>query len=72
MGGGPVGCYLAYKLLTISSNKQVILFESKKFERPQVIRIPFIVADDFPLEVKNQMWCDFETRSRIFRSRILN
>ena len=66
VGGGPVGCYLAYKLLAISPNKQVILFESRIFERPQVIRIPFIIADDFPLDVKNKMWCDIETRSRIF------
>ncbi|MBI2785149.1 MAG: alanine racemase [Legionella longbeachae] len=66
IGGGPVGCYLAYKLLTTSSNKQVVLFESRLFERPQVIRIPFIVANDFPLNVKNKMWCDNETRSRIF------
>ena len=66
VGGGPVGCYLAYKLLTSSPHKQVVLFESRLFDRPQVIRIPFIVADDFPPYVKNKMWCDIETRSRIF------
>ena len=66
VGGGPVGCYLAYTLLTTSPNKQVVLFESRLFDRPQVIRIPFIVAEDFPLDVKNKMWSDLETRSRIF------
>ncbi|MBA2655423.1 MAG: alanine racemase [Tatlockia sp.] len=49
-----------------SPNKQVVLFESRLFERPQVIRIPFIVAEDFPVDVKNKMWSDLETRSRIF------
>lgn len=66
VGGGPVGCYLAYKLLTIKPNKQVVLFERKRFERPQVIRIPFIIANDLPFDVKNKMWCDMETRTRIF------
>ncbi len=66
VGGGPVGCYLAYKLLTISPSKQVVLFESRLFERPQVVRIPFIVANDFPPDLKNKMWCDAQTRSRLF------
>ena len=68
VGGGPVGCYLAYQLLTTDPKLQVILFESKQFTRPQVIRIPFVVAKDLPSEVKNKMWCDTETRSRIFDS----
>lgn len=66
VGGGPVGCYLAYKLLATNPEKQVILFESRLFERPQVVRIPFVVAQDFPLEVQNKMWCDAKTFARIF------
>lgn len=67
MGGGPVGCYLAYKLL-LQKNARVFVFESRKFERPQVIRIPFSVAIDLPEFVKNIMWVDDETRIRIFNS----
>lgn len=68
VGGGPVGCYLAYQLLMTDPNRHVVLFESKQFTRPQVIRIPFVIAKDLPLCVKNKMWCDTNTRSRIFDS----
>lgn len=36
IGGGPVGCYLAYKLLN-ETNSRVFIFEGRQFERPQVI-----------------------------------
>ncbi|OAI46489.1 alanine racemase [Gammaproteobacteria bacterium SCGC AG-212-F23] len=65
IGGGPVGCYLAYKLLT-NANSRVVMFENKKFERSQVIRIPYAVANDLPIDIKNKMWCNKETYSRIF------
>lgn len=68
VGGGLVGYYLVYKLLETDPKKQVVLFGSRLFERPQVIRIPFIVADDFPSYVKNKMWCDAQTQARIFES----
>jgi alanine racemase len=67
MGGGPVGCYLAYKLLT-QTDARVFLFEGRSFERPQVIRIPFCIAQTLPAEIKNKMWCDEETRQRLFNS----
>ncbi len=67
MGGGPVGCYLAYKLLS-QANTRVVMFEGRKFERPQVIRIPFCIAKDIPDVVKNTMWFDEKTRTRIFNS----
>lgn len=67
MGGGPVGCYLAYKLLN-QVNARVFIFEGRKFERPQVIRIPFGIAKNLPESVKNIMWSDEETRIRIFNS----
>lgn len=66
-GGGPVGCYLAYKLLK-QANARIFIFEGRIFERPQVIRIPFCVAQDLPEEVKNIMWFDENTRLRIFNS----
>lgn len=65
IGGGPVGCYLAYKLLE-QANSRVFIFESRKFERPQVVRIPFCTARDVPETIKNTMWFDEETRTRIF------
>lgn len=65
LGGGPVGCYLAYKLLTKSSAK-VALFEGRLLNRPQVVRIPFAIAKDLPADIKNELWCDSTTRERIF------
>jgi|GEM_PF-1924439 len=65
MGGGPVGCYLAFKLLEQKTAK-VIMFEGRKFERPQVIRIPYAIANDLPSIIKNKMWNDEETTKRIF------
>lgn len=67
LGGGPVGCYLAYKLLK-QGNCRVFIVESRKFVRPQVMRIPFSIARDLPEFVKNIMWFDEETRNRIFNS----
>lgn len=66
IGGGPIGCYLAFKLLNANPNSQVIMFETRQFDRPQVIRIPFDIANDLPQAVKNEMWYDAKTRSRIF------
>ncbi|VEB36776.1 alanine racemase [Legionella sainthelensi] len=68
MGGGPVGCYLAYTLLS-QKNARVFILEGRTFERPQVIRIPFCVAKNLPEYVKNIMWADEETRLRIFNTR---
>ncbi|KTD55773.1 alanine racemase [Legionella santicrucis] len=67
MGGGPVGCYLAYTLLK-QKNARVFILEGRVFERPQVIRIPFCIAKNLPEYVKNIMWADEETRLRIFNT----
>lgn len=65
IGGGPVGFYLAYQLLK-QANVRVFLFEGRALDRPQVIRIPFCVADALPQMVKNKLWRDEETRQSIF------
>ncbi|KTC81935.1 alanine racemase [Legionella cincinnatiensis] len=67
MGGGPVGCYLAYTLLS-QKNARVFILEGRAFERLQVIRIPFCIAKNLPEYVKNIMWADEETRLRIFNT----
>jgi len=67
LGGGPVGCYLAYSLLK-QENSRVFIFEGRKFERPQVIRIPFCIAENLPEQIQNSMWFDEETRAGIFNS----
>lgn len=67
LGGGPVGCYLAYKLLN-QTNVRVFIFEGRNFERPQVIRIPFCIAKNIPESVKEIMWSDEETRTRLFNT----
>lgn len=69
LGGGPVGCYLAYKLLS-HNNSTVTMIEARSFTRPQVIRIPFCIANDFPEDVKNKLWIDEEIRSQIFNTKL--
>ncbi len=65
IGAGPVGCYLAYQLLE-KSNFHVTLYESKSFNRPQIIRIPFSIAKNLHKKLKFQLWPDEETHERIF------
>ena len=65
LGGGPVGCYLAHKLLA-QENTRVLMFEGGTFVRPQVIRIPFSIANQLPEAVKNNMFADEATRARLF------
>jgi alanine racemase len=71
LGGGPVGCYLAYKLLS-QEHAHVAMFEGRLFDRPQVVRIPFAIAKDLPVAVQLKMWSDPETRSRIFSSHAID
>lgn len=70
MGAGPVGCYLAYKLLS-KGQSRVSLFDGNNFARPQVIRIPFAIAVDLPQIVRKELWPDEKTRARIFNPIVL-
>jgi hypothetical protein len=69
IGSGPVGLYLAHKMLQYDKNIRVTIHDKKtRMERPQVIRIPFSSANQLPDSVKTKMWVNDEIRSNIFKS----
>ncbi len=72
IGAGPVGLYLAYSLLKQQKDAKIIVYEGRlSFDRVQVIRIPFCVANKLPEKVKEKMWADEDSRKRLFESEIL-
>jgi len=55
-GGGPVGLWASFKILSTQPNARIILFEHRDTFRPQTLIPPFQVIADLPLEVRDQMY----------------
>lgn len=71
IGAGPVGLFLSLRLLDENFDEsKVTIYELRKdFIRPQCLRIPFILANKIPAELKVNLWPNELLRNTIFKAR---
>eukprot|EP00121_Abeoforma_whisleri_P015431 Awhi_evm1s14219 len=60
VGGGPVGLFQAYKILSKATGVKVIVFEYRKNFRPQTLYPSFFLAKDLPAEVKDDIFNELD------------
>lgn len=73
VGAGPVGFYAALNLLQLVPDSMVKIVEKRaEINRPQVLGLPFSVANDLPDAIKLKLWPNDPVRETILgpRSRL--
>lgn len=70
IGAGPVGLYLSTELLKLADTESIKIIESRNvYKRPQCLRLPFVLAKKFPIEVRIKLWPVETLRETIFKNR---
>ena len=69
-GAGPVGLYLALRLLEENPRAKVELYEARStFTRTQCLRLPYDNARKLPEKLKSKLWPDDKVRDTIFSNK---